>query len=218
MDGVDFYNFEDGMFPIADESHSQDANIRDLGTRNQKLQGLTFNNSNKKIKWVEPRRGVLEDVDGSITGTAGAMLATYWEHLVVPGCTYEEDYDSVVCIGKKIRRLLFYEIEPAGRFERHSLFIRRVSGENLLTEDVTDPDTQEVTTVDKWIELKMINTCKRTTPSDPWTAPVVEGYEYRIHWGREPLDWDQMGFGIETFEGNEWVLLSLNFTDVRNRF
>lgn len=75
------------MHPIEDESHSWDGNIRDRGLRNTHLKGLTFTNSHKKIKWTAPRYGIFEDLDGSLTNTPGAMVATYYDHLLTDECT-----------------------------------------------------------------------------------------------------------------------------------
>lgn len=69
--------------------------------------------------------------------------------------------------------------------------------------DVLNEDTGETETIEDWAELPRIDTCKRTVPSDPWTIPVVEGYEYRVHWGRSPIDWDSLIMEQVSFEHPE---------------
>lgn len=136
VDGANFHNFDADMYAIGDESHSNDPIIRDFGIRLQHVQKLTFTNvSHKKINWFPPKRGIIKDLDGTLVGTAGAILASYWDHLLTPECTDErETYDGIVCIGKEIKRLLFHAPKPFDRLDKVPAYVRRTSGADIPTE------------------------------------------------------------------------------------
>lgn len=133
VDGANFHNFPEDMYALGDESHSNDPIIRDIGVRMQHVQKLTFTNcAHKKISWFPPRNGTIKDIDGSLVGTAGAILVTYKKHLITPECTDERDtYDGMVCIGANIRRVLITSPSPSNRLSGGTLYIYRTTGEGI---------------------------------------------------------------------------------------
>jgi hypothetical protein len=50
-----------------------------------------------------------------------------------------------------------------------------------------------------------------------WTVPFVTGYKYKISWGNNGLDWDQMSVGLSErwAKDDKSIYFVHNFTDVR---
>lgn len=50
-----------------------------------------------------------------------------------------------------------------------------------------------------------------------WTVPFVTGHKYKISWGNNGLDWDQMQVGLSErwAESDKSIYFVHNFTDVR---
>jgi hypothetical protein len=219
VNGAKFYNFDDTMHPMGDESHSFKPPTRDHGARLVKLEKLVFGNSHKKIAWGVPPTGFWQILDDSLTGTAG-FVAAYWPHLLNKDCTDQRDtYNSIVCTGSAIiRRVGFHGLNPMDVFNVLKVKILRESGGDVLTETVTNADGT-TSLVPVWSGIDMQKGGKNHgNPLRAWNVPFVTGYKYRIHWGSSPVDW--LGFKIEQslFEGSEWVHLNFNFTDHRENF
>ena len=219
IDGVHFFNFRDGQFPLGDESHSPFPATRDTGARLTKLQGLTFTNSNRLIKWNVPRTGIFEILDDSLTGTAGVFVAAYWDHLLTPEC--HEDlatYNSIVCgAGAKIRRVAFYGQSPGFQFSFINATVIRVSGDSIPQTTVTNADGSTSSTP-RWTSISMQKGGKNKSPTLAWNIPFVTGYKYSVHWSTTPVDWLTLNIEQNQFTSTEYVHLSLNFTDHRENF
>ena len=218
VDGAKFYNFDDTMSPLGDLSHSFKTPTRDLGARLTKLQRLEFGNSHKKINWGYPPTGFFEILDSSLTGSPG-FVAAYWPHLLTPECTEEVDeFNSVVCSSSvKIRRAGIYNLDPFDIFSFLEVNVLRDSGTGIPTETLTlDDGTTEV--VPLWSKIGMQKGGQNKGGKRGWHVPLVTGYEYKLHWGKSPIDW--LGFQIEQdlFDGEEFVHLKFNFTDRRENF
>ncbi|CAG9312591.1 unnamed protein product [Blepharisma stoltei] len=226
IENVRFYNFDDDMFPLGDESHSDNVQSRDWGGVMHKFSGLTFTNSHKRISWNVPYRGIFHFLDDSYNGVAGSYVTAYWPHLITPECVYEKElYNAISCDSTvAVKRVLFYNLVSDGLFAFQNLNIRRTSGEQLPTEyvEVTVNGTNTTVTEPTWGVLPMTKSCQKKDPLKGWGIPVVTGYNYTLFWGRGyPLDFTQMDIRIEQFdydEADKWVIISMNFTDHREMF
>jgi len=226
IENVRFHNFDDDMFPLGDESHSENVQSRDWGGVMHKFSGLSFTNSNKRISWNVPYRGIFHFLDDSYNGVAGSYVTAYWPHLITPECKHEPDlYNAINCDSTvAVKRVLFYNHVPNGIFSFQNLNIRRTSGEELPTEnvDVTVDGVTSTVTQPTWGKLPMTKSCQKKDPLKGWGIPVVTGYNYTLFWGRGfPLDWTELDIRIEQFdydEADKWVIISMNFTDHREMF
>lgn len=61
-----------------------------------------------------PRRDILFDLDGTLTGRGSNSWATpIWEHNKRPGCQESPDNDSLFCDDSvQVRRIALYDYEP----------------------------------------------------------------------------------------------------------
>eukprot|EP00361_Fabrea_salina_P003869 CAMPEP_0202427040 /NCGR_PEP_ID=MMETSP1345-20130828/1320_1 /ASSEMBLY_ACC=CAM_ASM_000843 /TAXON_ID=342563 /ORGANISM="Fabrea Fabrea salina" /LENGTH=3382 /DNA_ID=CAMNT_0049037631 /DNA_START=76 /DNA_END=10221 /DNA_ORIENTATION=+ len=218
VENVRFHNFDDNMWPIGDGSHSFKKPTRDYGGRLTKVKQLSFTSSHKRIHWEFPPRGMFEALDDSLTGTEGAFVGAHWTHLETPECVHQPDtYNSVVCDGTaKIRRVIFYDIEPFTPFQFINLKVVRTSGDSIPTETITEGNTTE--TVPKYASLPMVKPGFGKRHGKAWSIPFVTGYSYNVHWGDSPRDWESIKLELDTFESNEYVQIAMNFTDRRENF
>jgi hypothetical protein len=86
---VKFYNFDiAGKAALGTCSHCFSAPSTDSGGRTLTTSGLYFDPSVKiKIRYQEPWREIIYDIDGSLTGLGPNSYATsYWRHNVQPEC------------------------------------------------------------------------------------------------------------------------------------
>lgn len=213
VDGAHFYNFNDQQFPLGDESHSFKHPTRDPGARLVKLQGLSFKNSHTRIFWDIPIRGFYQILDASLTGTAGDFVVPYWNHLITPECTNQPLFNSIVCTSsktgadaRKIRRVSFYNLTPFNLFSNVNITV----GLN----DTVGNGIQGTTPM--WSSLTMEKGGKNHNIA--WNVPFLTGYTYAVFWDHTPLDWTSLSIELDTFDGPEWVILQLNFTDHREFF
>ena len=99
---VKFYNFN-----IADKgaigtcSHCFSAPSTDSGARTLTVKGLYFDPKSvtAKIRYQEPYREIIKDLDGSLTGKGPNTWATpYWRHNEQPECEVNRAvYDGIIC-------------------------------------------------------------------------------------------------------------------------
>lgn len=97
-----FYNFDvAGKGAIGTCSHcfsipTTDSGGRTLTTSKLYFDPLTVTN---KIRYQEPRREIIYDIDGTLTGKGPKSYATpYWRHNDQPECSLNLDtYDGLLC-------------------------------------------------------------------------------------------------------------------------
>ena len=183
IDTASFANFNDSMWPIGDGSEA--SGKTDSGARLHKMQGLSFNNSHSRIHWGFPYRGIYDILDSSLTGSPNVSLSPYWEHLLTSECLYEESYNSVVC-SKKIRRVKFHNLSPSWRFRNKHLNIVKSANESWEVPSVNAYDGRS------------------------WAVPLVTQNSYSVNW--EDANWNSIELEIDTFEKDQWVEITMNFS------
>ena len=221
---IAFFNFDNTMYALGDESHSQNCHSRDFGGRHNQLQGLSFTNSVKRIHWEYPRRSFFEILDDSLTGNAGAYIAAFWPHLIwEPYCVYDDLYNGIVCDGsKEMRRVHMLNLEPSTTFFLMQITVRRAAGDNIplatpvssgrFLTDTTEPDYW-------WSSMEPVGGTQYHNVPKAWAVPMILGTEYLVHWGTTPMDWTYMTLRIDTFDDpSRWVMVRYNFTDHREMF
>jgi len=214
-----FYNFDNSMYALGDESHSSACTTRDHGGRHNKLRGLTFGNANKRVHWEFPRRSFYEIEDASYNGRAGAFVAAFWPHLLwEPYCTYDEaTYNGIICDGTKvIRRVHMLDLQPSQTFGLMQITVRRAAGSNLPMGTgrflPSEPNYW-------WTSMGPVGGAQYHNIPKAWAVPMIMGTEYLVHWGTTPMDWTSMTIRIETFDDPSlWVHVRFNFTDHREMF
>lgn len=115
-----FYNFDfNDAAAIGTCSHCFHPASTDSGARTVKFEKLTFTAVTKRVRYQEPRKGILYDLDGSLTGKGAKSWATpYSKHHEHKGCTHDAKvYDGMVCDGTVVvRRVAFSGMIPDSKF------------------------------------------------------------------------------------------------------
>lgn len=78
----------------------------------------------KRCKYQIPFKGILHDLDGTLTGLGPDSYATaFWKHNVQPECTVDRElYDGIICPSPaNVRRIVFHG--PQGNIKTKTLFI-----------------------------------------------------------------------------------------------
>ena len=219
IDGAHFYNFDSTQFPLGQMSHSFKTPTRDMGARYMKLQNLSFTNSVKLINWGFPATGFFEILDNTLNGNTGIFVAAFLTHLQTDQCVADlATYNAIVCApGQKIRRVGFYGQSPFAIFNFLPAEILRLDGTDIPFTPVTD-DNGVVTNEPTWSQIKMQKGGKNKSPNRTWNIPFVTNHTYNVHWDNSPVDWTTLQIEQDTFDGGEYVMLVLNFTDHRENF
>ena len=79
------------------------------GGYTSRWQGLTFVNTARRIRWTEPYKEIFNDLDGSLTGSAGGWATPYygwneWDTVCVHSSATHDS--GLVCDGSVVVRLL----------------------------------------------------------------------------------------------------------------
>ena len=95
-----FYQFTNGQGGIGQCSHCETPK-GDSGARTYRFEKLHFDDATvtKRCKYQIPFKGILHDLDGTLTGLGPDSYATsFWEHNVQPECTVDREmYDGIIC-------------------------------------------------------------------------------------------------------------------------
>jgi len=225
-ENITFVNFDASMYALGDESHSQACTTRDHGGRHNKLKGLTFIDSTKRVHWEYPRRSFYEILDGSMTGHDGAFVAAFWPHLLwEPYCVYKEAlYNGIVCDGNKtLRRVHMLNLQPSTTFFLMQITVRRAAGDNIPLSPATVAHGRFLQSTLQpdywWSSMEPVGGAQYHDVPKAWAVPMIMGTEYSVHWGTTPMDWTDMTLRIETFDNPDlWVKVRYNFTDHREMF
>jgi len=104
-----------------------------------------------------------------------------------------------------VRKIQFDGMSPSSRFKLQPMRILKFDDDLLMTVDreeyIGEKDNY---TSYPWLKVG-------------WTVPFVTGHKYKISWGNNGLDWDQMKVSLSErwAETDKSVYFVHNFTDVR---
>ena len=133
----------------------------------------------KRVRWLVPYKGILHDLDGSLTGLGPDSYATaYWKHNDWPECTVDLDlFSGIICPHPwSVERIVFHG--AVGNIFRRTLFLWQYD------QDIVDPMTADE-------EVNYLQTANASTvyfkekenPMYHWSIPFVTNHRYYGRWG-----------------------------------
>eukprot|EP00048_Salpingoeca_helianthica_P015090 m.224971 g.224971 ORF g.224971 m.224971 type:complete len:4030 (+) comp16594_c0_seq1:296-12385(+) len=176
---------------------NSDENLRQ-GGYTVRFERLTFINSPVRTHWNEPRKDILVDLDGTLTGysgVGGTVTPFYgfnaWPECPRGGAMFK---DGLVCNSSvQVRRLQLDAVDPR---ELDFQVIRLTSGAGSGTVRF------------------------RPKESYGWVIPIVNGHEYKTSFV-SLVDWERMRIRYSEPEyviRGEWTTLSYSYIDYRYTF
>lgn len=180
---VRFYNFNmSGKGAIGTCSHCFSAPSTDSGARTLTVKGLYFDPKTVaiKIRYQEPYREIILDLDGSLTGKGPNSWATpYWKHNVQPECEVDLPvYNGIICNGSvQIRRVVFDSYKP-DIFTLMDLKVLQWD-DNVVGAMNNETKNQYVLNADSY---SIFPFRPKIEPANAWAIPIVTGHKYKIHW------------------------------------
>jgi hypothetical protein len=207
---VRFYNYNwNNAAALGTCSHC--VQPEDLGARTSTIEKLWFDPETvtKRIMWNFPGRAILLDLDGTTTGKGPNSWATpYFKHNEQDECEIDEPTNSLMCTNEvEVRKLDFKGLSPNSRFKLQAMRILKFDDDLLLTQDREEyiGDKENYTSY-PWLK-------------SGWTVPFVTGKKYKISWGNQGLDWDQMQIGLSErwAETDQSIYFVHNYTDTREK-
>lgn len=160
----------------------------DKGARTATVEKMWFDPETvtKKFSWNFPTRAIIYDLDGTTTGKGPKSWATpYMKHNEHEGCEMNADISAVkatlLCDNRtEFRKLDVKNMTPKHRFKLQPFRILKYDDDFLLTVD----KEEYVGTKDNYHSEPQFK--------DAWTLPFATGHKYKIHWGNNGLDFDNM--------------------------
>ena len=181
-----FYRFTDGAGGIGQCTHCLTPKA-DGGARTYRFRNLHWDDATvtKRVKYLGPYKGILHDLDGTLTGRGANTYATsYWKHNDQPECTLDEEmYSGLICSSSvAVRRLVFTGADK--NINRKTMYIWQyddsiTGGSRILRNLDTAFDKETYLTYETASELKWV---ERGRPKYHWTIPYVTGHKYYIRW------------------------------------
>jgi hypothetical protein len=165
----------------------------------------------QRVRYNIPKRGILRDDDGSLTGQSPSGSATYaYQHLNMPGCTENQEiYNGYVCDSTvTLHRILFHNSNPLDDFKNMDMRVLRV--EAGMTGNYSDVPISKYST----IQFR-----EKSNPKMHWVMVVAMGQKYKVHWANG-IDWD----GFSFTKGEPWgvndgsVHIQNNYSEFRETF
>lgn len=163
--------------------------------------GLRWVNTSVRVHWNEPRKCIMWDIDGSLTGFPNGMTTPYYAFNNHPGdgCTRDTTWtfkNGTVCDGRHpIRRLQVDAVDPVGSFQWQNINITTSAG---------------------WDRVQY-----RPKEIAGWTAPVVVNRGVNITWLGTLSDWQKVRLRYSEPEyvtsDSEFMLAGLSWVDYRWR-
>ena len=117
VDGTKFFNFNfNNAAVFGDCSHCWHPASTDQGARTISTINLTIDSSvTKRVLWQYPFRGIIWDMDGTLTGLgADSWVTHYYPHLLQDECTLDDDvYNGLICDNTiALRSIAFSSYSP----------------------------------------------------------------------------------------------------------
>ena len=185
-------------------------------------------NTNSKIHWSAPGKGVLQDEDGTgMNGTPGlyAVSATYTDFLTGVCTTADSDWggsSTWFCpAGTKMARVAMYSMSPFASFDQDDLYVSRITdatprcsggqcscgfGNTSIANCTFTSEGAIPYKNEKWKE-----------PGDGWAVPVAAGERYRIAWPDDP-DFEDMTVEVSYLMPGEYLYLEYSFLGLPDHY
>jgi len=211
---IQFINFpSNGPAAITTCSHCDFPNVGNHGAKRNQLTNITWTNVQNRLRWGYPFYGILEDVDGSLTGFgAGTFVSKTWPHNSVPGlCEEDADWDdALVCKASlasspsqgKIRRFAFSAQDSKTVLDYKFLALHREGGE--VTRNVV------------WMNSH------HADPIEGWAVGILTQQHYYVNWVTEvsssPVEMYGITIEVTLLGDGEYVYLTFNYTEVRDHY
>lgn len=125
-----------------------------------------------------PFKGILHDLDGSLTGLGPDSYATaYWKHNDWPECTVDLDlYTGIICPHPwSVRRIVFHG--ASGNIFRKTLNLWQYDPSQVSQMSDEDKDAYLVTSNASNVLFK-----EKESPMFHWAIPYVTGHRYYARW------------------------------------
>lgn len=156
----------------------------------------------KRVKWLTPDKGILHDIDGTLTASSSRLrsLATsygpntyvtpYWKHNEWPECTVDLDlFSGIVCPHPwSIRRIVFYA--PNGNINKKTLNLWQYDDD--IVGNMTEEELAEYLVTDNASEVAFK---EKESPMFHWAMPYVTGHKYYARWNHG-LDFENVSVMI----------------------
>ena len=174
-----YYNFMGGAAAIGTCSNCETPK-GDSGARTYRFQELHFDDATvtKRSNWLIPDKGILHDLDGTLTGLGpDSYVTAYWKHNEVPECTVDMDlYSGIICPSPAaVERIVFYG--PSENIKGKTMYIW------LYDDEIIDPMTEEE--LEQYLVKANASELifrEKESPMFHWTVPYVTGHKYYTRW------------------------------------
>lgn len=219
INNTHFYNFDyQSAAALGSCSNCAREQSADIGSRTTTVEGLTFTNVTKRIKYQPLKKEIYYDVDGSLTGLGPKSWATaYWTHNEQPECTHDPDlYDGLICNSTvQVRRLHLHNF--IGDLANQSMKILKYDDDYIVPwigKRIIKPYLDDIT------KYSIVSYMDNLSPKQKgWNIPFVTGHKYKIHWGDHGEDFTQLQISVpeQWKEDDKDVRLVHNFTSVKEK-
>eukprot|EP00007_Cunea_sp_BSH-02190019_P009900 CAMPEP_0174228976 /NCGR_PEP_ID=MMETSP0417-20130205/58_1 /TAXON_ID=242541 /ORGANISM="Mayorella sp, Strain BSH-02190019" /LENGTH=3668 /DNA_ID=CAMNT_0015306471 /DNA_START=321 /DNA_END=11327 /DNA_ORIENTATION=- len=202
----------------------------DNGVRRTTFELVTYDSVANLVDFGTPFKALFRDLDGSLSGeTGGATITPYWPHLaesdscrlgpgsaaIPPSAPLPADQDEDACphggcelpdtyllcdADVEVRRLAFYDQEPAYWLDYRDLVVRQLP-------------------VDESVNASRVMWKKKKDPERGWAAPFVSGHLYQVFWDTWS-DFKEVTLRANHMagDGSDAFMVQFNYTDVREWF
>ena len=184
-------------------------------------------NTNSKIHWSAPGKGVLQDEDGTgMNGTPGlyAVAAAYTDFLTGVCTTADSDWggsSTWFCpAGTKMARVAMYSMSPFASFDQDTLYVSRITDSSARCSDGQCSCGFGVATANCTFTAEggvPYKNEKWKEPADGWAVPVAVGERYKIAWPNDP-DFEDMTVEVSYLMPGEYLYLEYSFLGLPDHY
>lgn len=197
---IHFHNFNfNNAAAIGTCSHCYSKPSTDSDARTVKTEQLEFTNVDKRVRYQYPFRGIINDLDGSLTEKGPDSWATaFWQHNAAQvECTTTEIesvmFDGLLCDSTvQVRRIVMYGSAP-GSLKQRNLYLLPYD-DSIVGAGVMD-EAQLIAYESDDANYSIVDWREKKNPSEHWCVPYVTGKKYYVRW-EHGLDFEKMKFEI----------------------
>jgi len=116
VSGATFVNYPKAVIEPCTHCNKYDSIFASQAVFTHRFRGLKFVNSPIRVKWMDPFKDILFDMDGSLTGIVNGSLSEHYKFNVGPDCTrmgVEYSYGIICNANTRVRRLTIMQHAPS---------------------------------------------------------------------------------------------------------
>uniref|UniRef100_A0A061S937 Ipt tig domain containing protein n=1 Tax=Tetraselmis sp. GSL018 TaxID=582737 RepID=A0A061S937_9CHLO len=225
---ITFVNFDrSDMFAWSNCAHCNFPETKNNGAKTNYMRKITYVNSDSRVYWSTPRKGVWQDEDGTGLGGAAGQYAVAKDQTAFlegvcsdAGVEWGSSKTWFCPSGMRVARLAVYGMKPFSPFYLDALKITRIvdtSQRCRLGNCSCGSNSSEPSCIFSAYDTVDYRGYDWEEPKNGWAVPLTSGHRYKLSWPEDP-DFTEMTVEVSYLMPGDHLYLEFSYMTTPDHF